>query len=290
MTIFGFVLAILQIITAQLHYETDVFLYAYAEPLPALLNILLVVFVIASLALCFLFRSKEYPDTLPRASIATRVLSILSGVALLVCGISKLFCYFNPAAYYNNLFSSELQNQLPGITFNYVPDGFPTRHDTFLLWTGISTVIACVYFALHFIYPDKNSKLKSWFGCGVIAWHIFYLLALYFDMTGPLNDPLRLIEEFAMVAGMLFITTEIRFSLKIPKKAFWVSLALIAFTLLSASALTRIVCALTGKLAVTFNTFGHVYELVLAGYVLSRLFSYLKHTEQLPEEKTEAQE
>ena len=266
MTAIGFLLAVAQIAATCLNYDPAVFLYDYKAVLPTVVTWLMVVYVIASLVLCFILKKAEYPESQASATLITRVLSLLCGAALLTSGLSNLYVW-----------QQHSENMM------YIP----SRQDTFIMWTGIVSIAGCVYFVLNFIFPDRKKKLKAWFGCATIVWYILFVLAIYFDMTSPLNDPLRLIEEFALVAAMMFIVSEIRFSIQIPKKAFYISVSLIAFMLLCASSFAKLFCAVNGKLPMSYATFGHVYELVMAGYILSRLISYLGHSEEVKEEITE---
>ena len=124
--------------------------------------------------------------------------------------------------------------------------------------------------------PEKYNGAKTVIGCVTIIWHVLYLLAIYFDMTAPLNDPIRLMNEFALVGIMMFLTVEIRFLCGLPKKGFYVGTAVVAFTLLLSSSVSNIIYAIVNSDIGADKTV-FVYQLLCAAYVITRLLSQLSN-------------
>lgn len=261
----GVVFAALQTLMVWKYYEADIYLYAHGTPLPDIFNISLAVYVVIALVLFRFFNKKDYPESEAPTSAVTLIFSALCGFAVLANGIFGFMSYMEASK-----------------NMAYIA----ARRDTFLLWGSLLAVFCFVYFMVSGFMP-KAKKAKAWLGCTAIIWHILYLLYVYFDMTNPLNSPIRLMNEFALVAMMMFITVEVRYTLGIPKKGFYISTAVIAFTLLLCSAVSNIVCVISGRLSADVYFGGYVYELVAAGYVLTRLISQLGHsqTTELPKEE-----
>ncbi len=255
----------IQTILAVRFYEPEVYLYAHGTVLGDIFNISLALFVAAALVLFTLLKTDRYPDSLAKVSVATRVFSLLSGAALLGCGINSMNIYLQKKS--NVLYMAEKQ-------------------DTFIMWSAISAFVACIYFVLVTFLADKMPKAKIWVGCVTIAWHIFYILSVYFDMTNPLNNPMRLINEFALVGAMMYLTVEIRYLAEIPKKGFYISASAIAFTLLMASSVSNI--ALSFRTSADANILCYIYQLTMAGYILTRLITQLNHKEKIEEKETVA--
>ncbi len=236
------------------YYETDVYLYAHGTVLPTVFNILLSVFIIGVLVYCSLCTCEGYSDKLARSSFATRFFSLLASATLLTTGIFEMIGY--------NQRTSELM---------YLAQ----KQDKFILWSVLLSFGAFIYFLVFALVPNKLNKIKTFLGCITIVWHILYLLSVYFDMTSPLNDPMRLINEFALVGIMMYLTVEIRYLCGIPKKGFYIGVSVVAFTLLLCSSVSNILFAIGGNTVQGGNTMIYIYQLSAAGYVLTRLFPQL---------------
>lgn len=262
----GLCLAAFQVITALRFYDSSVYLYDFGI-VPKILNILLVIYVVAVVVVFAVFKKTEYPETPAKTSLITQILSYLCAATLLICGVNDLIAFFKN--------SSDITH-------------IASRQDTFVMWGGILSLGAVAYFVLCGIFADNSNKVKPWLGFVAVIWHIMYLLSIYFDMTNPLDNPIRLINEFALVAGMLFITVELRYMLGVAKKGFYISVSLISVTFLFASSVTGIVCMFSEIIPQTRELWGYIFELTFGVYVLSRLVAQLTHSEEKkPEEITE---
>ncbi len=239
------------------YYEADVYLYAHGTALPTVFNVLLSAFVIVVLVGCSLCTCEEYSDKLARSSFATRFFSLLASAALLATGIFEMIGY--------NQRTSELM---------YMAQ----KQDKFILWSVLLSFGAFIYFLLFAFVPAKLNRIKTVLGCITIVWHILYLLAVYFDMTTPLNDPMRLMNEFALVGIMMYLTVEIRYLCGTPKKGFYIGTSIVAFTLLLCSSVSNLIFALGGNSVQGGNVAIYIYQLISAVYVFTRLFAQLKNT------------
>ncbi len=248
-------------------YDTDMYLYANGTLLPVIFNISLAVFVIITLCIFTFAKKNSFPDDIAPASSVTVLFSAISGFVLAVMSIYGLINLINAR---NQLF--------------YIP----SKQDNFLMIASVIGIVGFLYFVVTAFVPKGKNKLKAFLGCVVIIWHVIYLLSVYFDMTNPLNNPIRLMNEFALVGAMMYITSEVRFLLDFPKKGFYIGASIVAITLLSVSSVSNIVCTLLGKMAFDQGFFCYVYQITLVFYILSRLICYLKQKQEvLPEETPE---
>lgn len=261
----GILLAAFQVICAVCFYDSSVYLYSFSV-VPKILNILLALYVIGVVVVFALLKKNDYPESEAKTPVATRIFAGLCAVSLFVCGMNDLIAFFE--------FTTDMTHTTT------------TRQETFIMWGGILSLGAVVYFVLNVIFTDNRKNLKPWFGFVAIVWHIMYLLSIYFDMTNPLNNPIRLINEFALVAGMLFITVELRYVLGVAKKGFYISCSLVAVTFLLASGVTGIICTFTDIIPKTRDLWGYIFELAFAFYVLTRFIVQLSHSEEKPIEET----
>ena len=260
----GCIFAALQLFLVLRYYEPEVYLYAHGTILADIFNVALALFVIGVLVYFLAVKKDSYPDTLAKTSIITKSFSLLCGVGMLALGISQLQIYIKRTS-----------------DMAYIVQ----RQDKFIMWSGILAIAAFIYFILVALELKQTAGLLPWAGCVVIIWHILYLLAVYFDMTNPLNNPLRLINEFALVGAMMYIVAEIRFLVGVPKKGFYISTSVIAFTLLMASSVSNIAYLIRINSALSSDMICFIYQLFMAGYIVTRLISQLCYKEAAAEIK-----
>ncbi|MBR6514837.1 MAG: hypothetical protein IKT46_08415 [Clostridia bacterium] len=263
------VFAALQTVLLTCFYDAPMRLYAHSGTAFALIyNVLLFVFVIGALALYYFTDCDHISGKVANTTIFTRIFGILSSVSLLAKGVFDLIPFIKD---YTQTY------KMLGLK-EYIEQVFASKQQRFLLLSAIVCFVAFVYLALVSIMPKGQNQLKTWLGCVTIVWHILYLLATYFDMTGPLNDPIRLINQFALVGMMMFLTVEIRFLCEIPKKGLYIGISIGAFTLLLCSSVATIVYMIASN-SITSNIVLNIYQLVSAGYVFTRLMAQLKSFE-----------
>ena len=135
----------------------------------------------------------------------------------------------------------------------------------------ITGVFAVIYFALCAIPGGKLDRVRSAFGFVTVLFFVARLLVLYYDVSAPINSPLRIIDQMANVSGMLFVTAEIRFRLGDPRPRFYRSISIIAVHLLAAASITRIALKIGGIIDFEMPAFAYVFELLLAAYAALRL-------------------
>ncbi|MBQ3182281.1 MAG: hypothetical protein IJB57_01295 [Clostridia bacterium] len=237
------------------YYEADVYLYAHGTVLPTVFNVLISLFIIVVLVYCSLCTCEGYSDKLAKCSGVSRLFGLLASAALLAVGIYTLIGYNQRTA--QLMYMSQKQ-------------------DKFIFWSCMLSFGAFIYYFIFSILPEKLNKLKTLLGCITVVWHILYLLSVYFDMNSPLNDPIRLMNEFALVGIMMYLTVEIRYLCGIPKKGFYIGASTVAFTLLLCSSVSNILYALIVNGSLDTNIGIFVYQFFAAGYVLIRLLSQLK--------------
>ncbi|MBR4881555.1 MAG: hypothetical protein IKU19_06445 [Clostridia bacterium] len=254
----GVVFAALQCFMVMNLYEADVYLYAHGTVLPTVFNVVLSLFVIGVLVYFSLCTCGEYSDKLAETSFVSRIFSLLAAASLLYTGVTEFIGYNQNAA---------------GLMY------MEQKQDKFIFWSSVISFGAFIYFLVFAFVPDKLNKLKTFLGCITVVWHILYLLSVYFDMTSPLNDPMRLMNEFALVGIMMYLTVEIRYLCGIPKKGFYIGASVVAFTLLLSSSVSNLIFAFGGGTVQGGNISVYIYQLCAAGYILSRVISQIKTEE-----------
>ena len=237
------------------YYEADVYLYAHGTVLPTVFAVLLSLFIIAVLVYCSLCKCEGYSDKLAKCSVFSRFFGLLTSAALVAVGIYDFIGY------------NEMTSQLM-----YVEQ----KQDKFIFWSCVLSFGAFIYYFIFAVVPEKLNKLKTFLGCITVVWHILYLLSVYFDMTSPLNDPIRLMNEFALVGIMMYLTVEIRYLCGIPKKGFYIGASVVAFTLLFCSSVSNLLYAICVNGSLDGNIGIFVYQFFAAGYLLTRLLSQLR--------------
>ena len=135
--------------------------------------------------------------------------------------------------------------------------------------------IACIVISalggisFYFKAPGKNGKKGSAIlGLFPVIRSVCGIALCYFDMTVPLNSPLKTGTEFALMAMMLFLTYEVRFDLyeeKVMPRAYFASgLAVL------------VICGVNGFSGIVAYFGGYCVngELSIEAFIISTLFFY----------------
>lgn len=144
--------------------------------------------------------------------------------------------------------------------------------------------------AMYFLMPAFGKKQTSaLFGCITVSWLLLYLVRLYFDVSDMVMAPRKLTVIFAVCMAILFIISEIRFSLaRGSSRKYFVYGSLTSVSCIS-SGVAGAVSALAGIYPTSFDLSYYVLITLIGIYALARLFSLVsffgKTTKKIGEEE-----
>lgn len=141
---------------------------------------------LASLIFSYIFMKET--DRIPEnKSVFVLYANAVFGFALVACG-----CIFT------------VNSAIGGISF-----ASPAYIAAFAF--GALALIGCAYFISNFVFSKTNSKLGAFFCvCASLAL-LAYTMYLYYEDLSPLNSPIKLFKQTALVATTLFLVNEAGF-------------------------------------------------------------------------------
>ncbi len=268
---------IMQTVMVNFLYQPDIFLYKNSA-YPVFFNILLGAVILIIFAYFLVTKKANYPQTTPQLTTPYKVMQAAVGV-LMICSALFALIHFNAVTYKElafTIYDPAVLNQVAG------------RERLFSILALIFALPGGAYFVYTAFARRIERKISVIFGICAMFFQVFYLLFVYFDMTGPLNDPVKIMNEFALVALGLYLMYEVRFFVE-AKPAGYITYSLIAFILSGCSGVSVFVNTLAGKLAFGAGSLISVYQIIFALYILARLLCYARYREitVVPEEEVE---
>jgi len=243
-------------------YDTDVHYFMHDTPWFGL-TVSAVIVVAVSAAVLALTQKKDGLPTEHRIGLGVICTGVLAAAAMLHFGITDI----------RALLTTEMWTQSGG----YISGSavlFADRFNTVRTVTAVFAIVSAVYLALPAFTRGTKRPLRVIFGIGVEVFFIFRLLVLYYDVTTPLNSPVRMFDQMATVAAMLCFIPEMRFLLSDARPRLYVPLASLAFVMLFSHSVSQTVAlfsldGMVGSLGVC------IFEFFLAIYIFANLVSYL---------------
>ncbi len=144
----------------------------------------------------------------------------------------------------------------------------------------LGAALAMIYFAA------RNKQVLMWLGLGVHVYCIFVLVTEYFDWTIPMNSPLKIMQQTAMIALLLFITVELNHLNNTRRSIRYTVCAALAAFFGCANGLSLIAAYLAGGIVRTDILFHSLPALAIALYAIARLFT--PHTVNITAEDLKA--
>lgn len=252
------VFAVWQTILVCTVYEAEFRLFANGAKAPGIFNVTLVVVTIIILVVFAASMKVKLPVKFNEASPLTKVFSALTAFLLL---------------------SNTIRAVLPLVFTSLNEETLPHRIYVMSAVTMVLSIPAFIYFVMIAFSKKLNRRTQAAIGMFAIAWNMSYLLLIYFDITGPINDPLHLIDEFAVIAVMLYLVYEIRFLLDDPRPNYYIAFSVFAVIFLAVSLVSNIVGMMSGALPFESDALYYIYEIAMLLYVLSRVVPYIKREE-----------
>ena len=105
-----------------------------------------------------------------------------------------------------------------------------------------------------------------------IIWATIYLMT-YFDMSSPLNSPIRVSNQLSLITIMLYFTFEARYLLGKPKPRFYFPVALLAILFIPMSAVSDVILTFAGIRPSTQETVFRIAEVAIMLFITARLRS-----------------
>lgn len=158
--------------------------------------------------------------------------------------------------------------------------GFAHRLNIVTVPCVAAAAVSCVYFVVTAIRPSAR-KLRGWLGIGVPAFFIFRLLMLYYDTSAPINSPVKILDQLAGAAALLFSVGNLRAVVSASRPRFFYRWGAITVLLMLPSAVSQIVYMAADGTAKSVSGFYPFVQLAFALYAAARVISSLFAREPL---------
>ena len=255
---------------------------------PKLFFVTASVLTIAAMVIQTLLFIKFYDE---RLNLYNTEISGVPGIFYTAIFIASLFC----AASYFAAKDNERTKILPApdrfVVFSSILCGFQLAAAVFFniyyymtgIYTGITllrvvvlitAVPAAAYFIITAFSPKPNENILVICGFSVIIWAALYLMCVYFDMSSPLNSPVRILEQLSLITIMLYFVFEIRFLLKKPRPRLYLPVSLLAMLFISLSSVSDLILTFSGFRSSTQDTVFGIFQAAAALYITARVRSF----------------
>ena len=251
-------LATTVLVTAQIYlilnyYETDIALYASGTSLPTVFNISLVSCVVIVITSLFVMKNENFSETLPTVKSFTVFASAMCG---LILSASVLM------GFYKILMQDFSRPVSVQEIFNFI--------------SLICAAIASAYFFVLALKTEPYKIQNAFFGLFIVIWAAFRLMTEYFDVTSPLNNPIKILHQISYIAIMMFFLYEAGYSADIKKPKLYAVGGYLAIIFTFTSSLPIIILNISKLKFINTNTFSYIVELCLAFFVLVRMLTLYK--------------
>lgn len=256
-------------------YEPDVHYFKNSSPWFSIFVWAVIAVGVAAVILAFTQKKGSLPCSYPTDAAYSRAVSAIAGALLLGSAVSDMLSILGKDAY------TSFGQPVSGISRL-----FTGRFNCVSSVAAILALIAAIYFLLPVFSDKASNNVRIILGCVLTVFFIFRLLVLYYDVATPINSPVKMLEQMAVVSAMLFTVYEMRFFLGEPKPRSYVVVSTVAFILLASHSTSQIVADIfvAEMIPVGFTVF---FELAFAIYIFANLMSYLTVCKfYLPEEVT----
>ncbi len=233
------VLAIVRIFLMNAFYKTELQNYTTSTSLPFVYNALLFICCIALFSVFFLLRPiKSLPRRLPESSHISFFASTLCGFIF----ISTVFLFgmLNFDTFKNGGFKAVMLSQ--GMVCFIA-----------LIALMILAIPSAVYFILADSPEHRHKNHVKWLAFFPVLWCIASLIYIYFNNTYVINNSEVLSTQLSLISLMLYLTSENRLRVHLPRPRLHLALSLVVIVIAGAHSIANIV--LTIMLIVPFDEF-----------------------------------
>lgn len=248
------VLAIVRIFLMNAFYSTELQNYDTTTVLPTVYTALVVICCIAMFSVLFLLRPiKSMPKRLPESAPASFFASTLCGFIF----ISTVFLFgmLNFDTFKAGGFAAVRVAQGP-VCF------------VALIIMMVLAIPSAVYFLLADSPNHRHSVYVKWLSFFPVLWCIASLVYIYFNGTYVINNSEILSTQLSLIVMMLYLTSENRFRVHMPRPRLHLAFSLVTIVIVGAHSIANIV--LTIMLVVPFDEFTllNVCQLALLAYAI----------------------
>ncbi len=215
-------------------------------PLPTLLGVFITVSILFMLSYIFVSKREPVDDTLPPLNRNATFTAALAGFFTLATLILSLLYSLN------GLEADALSSPLSIIT-------------------TILAIPAACYFFVTALNPAPNPKIHALLGCTLVIWLILYTLSGYFHLDYSINSPIKIYNQMALLAAMLYFLQEVRYPIERQRPAQHRAFGFIAMLMLAAASLPTLLLTFAFRLSITSDTIYYLAELAMALYIFTRL-------------------
>jgi hypothetical protein len=248
--------AAVQLMLLLTDYDFTLGLYNSGSVLPETFAVLLLAAVAILLTLPIIGKKTELPSVLPPVSRGLTFVSALTGFALIATVVMQLFM---------------------NLTFEISLEGWKSILAAALeIAMLVFALPSAGYFIIMAIRREPYRRSTAALGFFPVLWAASYLMCVYFDTSTTLNNPLRIIEQAALIALMVFMLMELRTLIGRAKPHLYMMFGMIALVMITASSLPSLILTLAMKMSVSVDTIYDAAKLCLAAYIAVRLTSVVR--------------
>lgn len=239
---------IFQIYLLLFHFDANLQLYAANSILPTCFIVFLALCVVFIL-LVSLFSSPMLNTTLQKKS-GVSICSLIGAVFLTAYALSVLFYILNN------------HQKIDSTSF------------IFLIVVVISSFPSALFFLT--VWLDKTKKaLHTLMSLFPILWCFGQMLSIYFDKYPIISSPIKILDQIALIAIMLYFLMEARCRLSISVPKYYTLTAWASILLGSVSVLPQIVVSIIRMQILDLAFFRYLCTLILICYIAARTFVQL---------------
>jgi len=254
-------LGVFQTVIMLTSYEFEVMLYYRDAILPTVMNVLLALITVGSgAAVLITSYKKELPGQLSKISTPA---SFFGGVAAIL--IFAVFAF--------ELYDYAVMGG--GIVYAHNTQSSSAFQQLFYLARVIFALPAGVYMLTLALGRKPSRNVSMLLGFFMVMWLAMNLITNYFDMTGPLNSPPRLLRLISISAMMLTMLYSLRYSIDRPKTRTFIWLSLVSAVFGAVSSFPMLVLTAIGRYGVSGETVGYAAHLALTFYIAFRVSEFL---------------
>ncbi|MHB1154752.1 MAG: hypothetical protein ACYCWE_19155 [Eubacteriales bacterium] len=249
---------LIQTILFYSDYDEKLNLYNTGVTLPGILYIAVFIAALFCAAAYFITKDNAQTQILPPPDRFVVFAAILSGFQLLASVLFNLYYYMT---------------------------GMYTGMTSLRTAVLITAIPAAVYFIITAM--SRNPKKTVLILCGffTIIWAALYLMCIYFDMSSPLNSPIRVLNQLSLITIMLYFIFEIRYLLGKPRPRFYLPASLLAMLFISLSSVSDLLLTFAGFRTSTNDTVFRIAEVAILLYITARLRSVVMNNKISPAEQ-----
>lgn len=149
----------------------------------------------------------------------------------------------------------------------------------------ITAVPAAVYFISTALTGNPKKNVLIICGFFTVIWAALYLMCIYFDMSSPLNSPVRILNQLSLITVMLYFIFELRYLLDKPRPRLYLPASLLAILFISLSSVSDLILTFTGFRSSTQDTVFRIAEVAVMLYITARLSSVVMKRKTPPAEQ-----